>query len=68
MAFNLATGVYDSSKSIPYSWQYPLATSLALLLIMFPFSSSLFLNTHLVPIMDLSLGLGTNSHTSFLLN
>jgi len=53
---------------MPSCWLYPCATSLALFLITSPISFCLFLNTHLVQIMFLCSGLGTRSHTSFLLN
>ncbi|KAL9255645.1 hypothetical protein AKJ16_DCAP09961 [Drosera capensis] len=49
MASNLATGAKVSSKSIPSSCEYPFATNLALFLMTVPFSSDLFLNTHLHP-------------------
>ena len=39
-----------------------------LFLVMFPISSNLFLKIHFVPMTFSSLGLGTRSHTSFLVN
>ena len=47
---------------------YPCATNLALFLVTTPFSSDLFLYTHLVPITFVPSGIGTRSQTSFLLN
>ena len=68
MASSLATGAKVSSKYIPSCWQLPLATNLALFLTTMPFSSILFLNTHLVSIRFFPLGLGTSFQTLFLSN
>ena len=53
---------------MPSCWLYPWATSLALFFTTSPYSFSLFLNTHFVPIMFFYWCLGTRSHTSFLWN
>jgi len=50
------------------SWLYPWTTILALFRMTVSNSSNLFMNTHLVPIIDLSLGRGTRYQTLFLLN
>ena len=50
------------------SWLYPWITSRALFLVTVPNSSSLFRNTHLVPIIDLFSSRGTRCHTLFLSN
>ena len=66
MASNLVTRANILSKSIPSYWLYPLATNLALFLIIFSSSSNLFLYTHLVPIIGWFLGLATSVYILFL--
>jgi hypothetical protein len=61
MASHLVIGENLSSNSIPYTLSYPLQTSITLFRTTFPYSFNLFLNTHFVPIMFLSLGLGKSS-------
>ena len=65
---SLAIGANDSSKSMPSTSIYTWATNLDLFWTTSPSSSVLFLKIHLVPITCVSLGLGTNSYTSFLIN
>ena len=65
---SLAARANDSSKSMPSTWVYPWATNLDLFWTTSPSSSVLFLKIHLVPITCVSLGLGSNSYTSFLTN
>ena len=68
MDLSLATEAKDSSKSTPSTWVYHWATNRDLFLTTSPSSSTLFLKIHLVPITCVSSGLGTSSHTSFLIN
>ena len=65
MASNLTIGAKVSSKSVPFSWLYPLATNLALFFINTLESCNLFLKIHLVPIISWSFGLGIRDQTRF---
>src|ERR1044072_1777803 len=59
------TGEKVSSKSNPFCWWNPFATSLALNLLTVPSAFSLILNTHLHPIACLLGGNVTKSQVSF---
>lgn len=60
-----ATWVNVSSKLTPSIWVYPRDTNWALFLVKLPFSSDMFLYIHLVPMMLIELGWGTNSRLCF---
>ena len=61
----LMTGLKVSSKSIPSSWLYPLATSQALNLSTVPSGLSFVLKTHLDPMIFMEWSRGTRVHVSF---